>query len=191
MLVSSFGPWHGVETTLDALAEMNERNPSLVARSKLVLVGRGSGYDAARAQAEQLGISAHVIFTGPVPSESTPEMLAAADVLLSPQVHNRDGTLFFGSPTKLFEYMAMGKPIIASDLAQIGEILDNEKTALLTGPGDVSTLALALERALSDPAALAPLGAAARALLEAEHTWDARIAALDAALQRIGAGAAP
>lgn len=187
MLVSSFGPWHGVETALEALAVLKARNPDLVAASKLVLVGRGSGYNAARQQAENLGIASDVVFTGPVPSEAAPAMLAAADILLSPQVHNQDGTLFFGSPTKLFEYMAMGKPIIASDLAQIGDILDDGRTALLTQPGSVPALADALERSLTDPSALSHLGDAARALLEAEHTWNARIRALETALARLGA----
>lgn len=187
MLVSSFGPWHGVEIALDALAVLKTRNPVLIAGSKLVLVGRGSGYDAALQQAERLGIRDDVVFTGPIPSEAAPEMLAAADLLLSPQVNNKDGTLFFGSPTKLFEYMAMGKPIIASDLAQIGDILDDGRTALLTEPGSVAALVDALDRGLADPSALAHLGAAARALLETEHTWDARIAALEAALVRLGA----
>lgn len=187
MLVSSFGPWHGVETALDALAVIKKRSPRLIADSKLVLVGRGAGYDAARQQAERLGILEDVIFTGPVPSEAAPEMLAAADILLSPQVNNEDGTLFFGSPTKLFEYMAMGKPIIASDLAQIGDILENGRTAILTEPGSVDALADALERGFADPSAFGHLGDAARALLVAEHTWDARIAALEAALVRLGA----
>lgn len=188
MLVSSFGPWHGVETTLDAFADLVQRRPDLGARSKLVLVGRGSGYDAARQRVQRLGLVDRVVFTGSVPAEATPGILAAADVLLSPQVHNRDGTLFFGSPTKLFEYMAMGKPIIASDLAQIGDILENEKTALLTEPGDASALSHALERVLANPSEFHSLGSAARAVLEAEHTWGARIAELDAALERISAG---
>jgi len=187
MLVSSFGPWHGVETTLEAFAVVKRRNPELVARSKLVLVGRGGGFDAARQLAASLGLSGDVVFTGPVPSEATPGMLAAADILLSPQVSNQDGSLFFGSPTKLFEYMAMGKPIIASDLAQIGEILADGDTAILTPPGDVPALADALERGFANPAGLMPLGKAARTLLESQHTWSVRISALDAALRDIGA----
>ncbi len=52
-----------------------------------------------------------------------PTYLAISDIVVSPTVPNPDGSPFFGSPTKLFEYMAMGKPIVASDLDQIGEVL--------------------------------------------------------------------
>jgi glycosyltransferase involved in cell wall biosynthesis len=50
-------------------------------------------------------------------------------VLLSPHVQNADGSKFFGSPTKLFEYMAMEKPIIASRLEQIEQVLSTEHTS--------------------------------------------------------------
>ena len=56
------------------------------------------------------------VLTGLVPQEDGPEHLAACDILASPHVPNADGTPFFGSPTKLFEYMAMGKGIVASNL---------------------------------------------------------------------------
>ena len=64
-----------------------------------------------------------VTLAGMRPQAETPSTLAASDVLLSPHVPNPDGTPFFGSPTKLFEYMAMAKPIVASDLDQIGWVL--------------------------------------------------------------------
>ena len=60
-----------------------------------------------------------------------------------------DGSEFFGSPTKLFEYMAMGKGIVASRLGQIGDVLSDEETALLIEPGNARQLADAILR-LSD-----------------------------------------
>ena len=71
--------------------------------------------------------------------------MAACDLLASPHVPNSDGTPFFGSPTKLFEYMAMGKGIIASDLDQIGEVLEHDHTAWMVKPGDAESLMLGLK----------------------------------------------
>ena len=68
----------------------------------------------------------------------------ACDILLSPHVPMSDGSEFFGSPTKLFEYMAMGKAIVASRLGQIADVLDDEETALLIEPGDARKLAEAM-----------------------------------------------
>ena len=67
--------------------------------------------------------SSFVTLTVLVPQADAAQYLATTDVVVSPHVNNQDGSRFFGSPTKLFEYMAMGKAIVASDLEQIGTIL--------------------------------------------------------------------
>ena len=85
---------------------------------------------------------------------------------LSPHVPNADGSKFFGSPTKLFEYMAMAKPILASDLDQIGEVLRDSlstdclperkpteretQVAMLTPPADVDAIIAGLRFHSSD-----------------------------------------
>jgi glycosyltransferase involved in cell wall biosynthesis len=112
-------------------------------------------------------------FTGLVPQEDGPAYLAAGDVLVSPHVPNPDGTPFFGSPTKLFEYMAMGKGIVASNLDQIGEVLEHEKTALLVPPGDVNALAAGMARLCEDRILRECLGAEARRAVLERHTWRA------------------
>jgi len=62
-----------------------------------------------------------VIFTGSLPSNKVADYLDASDILVSPHMpHARRAVDFFGSPTKLFEYMAMGKGIVASRLEQAG-----------------------------------------------------------------------
>ena len=94
-------------------------------------------------------------------------------MLVSPHVPNPDGTPFFGSPTKLFEYMAMGKGIVASNLDQIGEVLEDGKTALLTPPGDVDALASAMARLAADAALRECLGGEARRVALERHTWRA------------------
>jgi glycosyltransferase involved in cell wall biosynthesis len=116
----------------------------------------------------------------------TPRYLAASDCFVSPHVPNPDGTEFFGSPTKLFEYMAMGKPIIASRLGQIADVLNDDQTALMVEPGDPAQLAAAILRVggdQSEPGSAGAglgtrLGAAARRVALDRFTWDAHVDAL-------------
>jgi glycosyltransferase involved in cell wall biosynthesis len=111
------------------------------------------------------------VLTGLVPQAEGPVHLAACDVLASPHVPNPDGTAFFGSPTKLFEYMAMGKGIVAARLGQIGEVLAHDETAWLVTPGDVEDLARGLKTLVDDVPRRERLGTAARREVVAKHSW--------------------
>jgi len=82
-----------------------------------------------------------------------------------------DGRPFFGSPTKLFEYMAMGKAIAASALDQISQVLEHGRTALLVKPGDANELAEAMQRLAGDAQLRIELGRNARETALARHTW--------------------
>ena len=64
---------------------------------------------------------------GAVAHDRVPALLDACDILVSPHVPLDARRGFFGSPTKLFEYMAMGKGIVASRLGQIGEVLQRRR----------------------------------------------------------------
>jgi glycosyltransferase involved in cell wall biosynthesis len=83
---------------------------------------------------------------------------------------------------KLFEYLALGKPIVASDLPSIREVLSDGRTALLVPPGDAAALACAISRLVSDPELGDDLGTAALALAPS-FSWDARAARLEPALE--------
>jgi glycosyltransferase involved in cell wall biosynthesis len=82
-----------------------------------------------------------------------------------------DGQPFFGSPTKIFEYMAMAKGIVASNLGQLSQVLKHEKSALLVEPGSVNELASAIALLARNPALRNQLGYNARESALAEHTW--------------------
>jgi glycosyltransferase involved in cell wall biosynthesis len=98
-------------------------------------------------------------------------LLDACDILVAPHVPLADGSEFFGSPTKIFEYMAMGKGIVASRLGQIGEVLVAGETALLVEPGDVRQLRAAILRLVESVELRRSLGNKARDVAEREHTW--------------------
>jgi glycosyltransferase involved in cell wall biosynthesis len=164
--VGTFGPWHGVLTLADAIALLPADS-----RVRFLLIGAGRLRDEVQRIVCAAGKEQQVIFAGHVRHERVPALLDACDMLLSPHVPLEDGSEFFGSPTKLFEYMAMGKGIVASRLGQIGEVLEDQETALLTEPGNARELAdailwLARSRELREQ-----LGVAARATAIAKHTW--------------------
>jgi glycosyltransferase involved in cell wall biosynthesis len=169
--IGTFGAWHGAEVLVEAYARLLARAPDLRATARLLMIGDGLRMPAVRALVARERLEDAVVLTGLVPQAEGPAHLAACDVLVAPHVPNPDGSRFFGSPTKLFEYMAMGRGIVASRLEQLGEVLEHERTAWLAPPGDVDALADGLRRLVVDPALRARLGRAARARAVERHTW--------------------
>ena len=164
--VGTFGPWHGVLTLAEAITLLPADS-----RVRFLLVGAGKLREEVQRIVAAAGKEQRVIFSGHVEHERVPALLDACDMLLSPHVPLADGSEFFGSPTKLFEYMAMGKGIVASRLGQIGEVLVDQETALLTEPGNARELADAILRLTGSPDLRERLGSAARAAAMARHTW--------------------
>ena len=173
----SFGPWHGADVIVSALSR-------LPAEVRLVMVGDGIERAASEELATSLGVADRIEWTGALPREVALQTLARCDVLVSPHTP-LPGQPFFGSPTKLFEYMALGRPIVASRLGQIGEILEDGVTARLVRPGDVDDLVQGVLSVLQLPNRGRHLGEAARREAVSSHTWDARAGALLTQLELI------
>ncbi len=133
--IGTFGPWHGAEVLARAFGELIDRHPAYRDSLRLLMIGDGVKMPEVRAALDAAGVNDLAVMTGIVPQAEGPVYLAASDILASPHVANSDGTPFFGSPTKLFEYMAMGKGIVASDLDQVGEILEHGRAAQMVRPG--------------------------------------------------------
>jgi len=170
--VGTFGPWHGAEILAQAIARLPA---DLVEQACFVFIGDGPGRTSCEALVASAGRAERVVFTGLLPFSETPGWLAACDLCLSPHVPNADGTAFFGSPTKLFEYLASGHAVIASALGQIGEILEHDQTAWLVPPGDPDALAAAIVQLSRDAGLRARLGRAGRHLVRTEYTWNAHV----------------
>ena len=164
--VGTFGPWHGVDVLADAIA-MVPKTCSI----KFLMVGEGSLRSEVERRLTASGDIDRALFTGRVEHDRVPAILDACDILISPHARLAAGEAFFGSPTKLFEYMAMGKGIAASRLGQIGEVLTHGETALLVEPGAASELCDAIQRLARDQELAKQLGSAARAEAIAKHTW--------------------
>jgi glycosyltransferase involved in cell wall biosynthesis len=189
--IGTYQPWHGAEPLARAFAILMRDRPELRDRVRLLMVGTGPSLATVKQIIRAASLDDLVRYTGLVAQEDGPQHLAACDILASPHVPNPDGTPFFGSPTKVFEYMAMGRGIVASDLDQIGEVLRHRETAWLVPPDDPDGLARGLARLVDDPALRASLGEAARRDALANHTWRAHVRRTIAALEaRLGAGVA-
>jgi glycosyltransferase involved in cell wall biosynthesis len=165
----SFSLWHGIEILERAIVRL--LNDPSTSRLRFVLMGNGLLHGEMRSALAAYEKTGKVIFTGSLPSEKVAEYLDASDILVSPHIPMPDGSRFFGSPTKLFEYMAMGKGIVASRLEQLAEVLEHDRTGWLVTPGDVEELAGAIWRLALDPAKREALGVAARRAAIERHSW--------------------
>ena len=194
--VGTFGTWHGTDVLAAAIRRLVDREREWLERHRVHFLYVGDGALAPKVR-ETLGPglgAPFVTLAGMRPQAETPSTLAASDILLSPHVPNPDGTPFFGSPTKLFEYMAMAKPIVASDLDQIGWVLKGwrpgevppaagaagrTRAAVLVEPGSVDSLIGGIRQAVEMPrAAREALGNEARRLVVESFTWDRNVAAV-------------
>lgn len=200
--VGTFGQWHGVEIFAKAIRNLIDQNSAWLIKNKVrfMLVGDGLRMPEVKAILNHPNDNQFVTLTGLIPQIDTPIYLAASDVLVSPHVSNQDGTKFFGSPTKLFEYMAMGKAIIASNLDQIGEVLQNSlhvsdlinanvepnpsasELAILCQPNSEIELIQAIQFAVENSNWRLALGKNARKEALMKYTWDKHV---DVILERL------
>lgn len=191
--VGTFGQWHGAEKLAEAIVRLSIAHADWLMENnvRFLFVGDGLTRPAVMKRIEDADAMSHCIFVGLIPQAQTPLYLAASDILVSPHVPNADGSRFFGSPTKLFEYMAMGKPILASGLEQIADVLqpsfevqsiaqgqrpaDNGQVALLAQPGDVAEIVTGLKILIEDLQLRDCLGKNSRYLSLNKYTWDIHV----------------
>jgi glycosyltransferase involved in cell wall biosynthesis len=123
----------------------------------------------------------NITFHGHVPHHQTAAYIKAFDVALLPNqakvnTYGKGGNDIgqWTSPLKAFEYMAAGKPIIASDLTVLKEVLKNDETAVLTEYDNPSDWSAALHRLINEPDFRVQLGQNAQQQFLAEYTWQKR-----------------
>jgi glycosyltransferase involved in cell wall biosynthesis len=170
----AFFPWHGVGFLLDALAALLRDMPEAAA----LLVGDGPERPLLEERVRREGLEARVRFAGWIGHEGLPEHVAAFDIAVMPDSNE------YGSPMKIYEYMAMGKPVVAPRLGPLADGIVDGGTGILFPRRDPAALQAALASLLGDEALRARMGANARAHVLAHHTWDRNAARV---LERIAA----
>jgi glycosyltransferase involved in cell wall biosynthesis len=158
-------PWHGVEDLLRAFRRLRRA----FAGYRLLIAGDGPLRPVLERTLRQYGLREAATFSGEIAHGEVPRLLAQMDVAVAPYPILRG---FYFSPLKVFEYMAAGVPVVASDIGQIGEVLAHRKTALLYRPGAVTEMAARIDELRRRPALAARLARAARQRVCRRYTWE-------------------
>jgi glycosyltransferase involved in cell wall biosynthesis len=165
--------WHGLDRVVDWLARPELRS------LHLVIVGEGPAVSELKAQAARLNISDRVLFAGLVDRDAVGQFVSMFDVALQPKCVD------YCSPLKLFEYMALGKAIVAPDQANIREVLEAGTSALLFDPNLPETLITVVSRLAEDSALRQSLGSAAhKAIARKGYTWTHNAQTIEGLAQR-------
>lgn len=164
LFVGHLAHWQGVEHVVRAM-------PSVIARvpdAHLVVVGEGPERSSLTKLAEELGVGDHVAFLGSVPYSRVPTYIGGADICVAPKVPLASGY----SPLKLYEYMASGRPVVASRVRGF-EVLERAEAGVLVTPNDAGAFAAALVELLGDPTRRTRMGENGRVEVVENHSWRA------------------
>jgi glycosyltransferase involved in cell wall biosynthesis len=164
--IGNFTRHRGLDTLIEGFARLVETAPD----AELLLVGTGNeNYVAGlEALARSLGVRDRVRFTGWVEFADVPNYLAASDVSVVP--HAATAHTETTVPHKLFQAMAMGAPVVVSDVAPLARIVARTGSGLVAPAGDGEALGAALAE-LTDEERAADCGARGRAAVEREYNW--------------------
>ncbi len=188
VFLGTFRAWHGAMEFVQAGLELASRRPEVY----FLLVGDGPQRPAAEALCRKAGLEDRFRFTGGVPYETVPLYLALAEVGVGPFQTRYHPALraagFFWSPLKVFEYMAMGLPVVTTAVAPLDRIVRPGQDGLLVAEGDVAGLASAVADLLDAPEWARAMGRSARERVVAEYSWERHCERLERVLVAIGSG---
>lgn len=143
LYLGSLHPWKGVDKIIRAMAHVKQ------AAVLHIVGGNQKRIDELKNLANELGVGQRVVFDGPVDPGRRFEWIHRADICLLPLTETSIASRYT-SPLKLFEYMAVGRSIIVSDLPSMRLLLENGHDALMAETGDPASFAAAIDRLLSD-----------------------------------------
>ena len=168
--VGSFYRYQGLATLLEAFARIHDRRPS----TRLLMIGEGEEATALFEQAIQRGLSSWITWAGRVEYTRVPIWIGAMNVCVAPFCGDRGET----SPVKVFDYLACGKPVVASAIPSVTALFSRANGVVLVQPDQVDALAEAVLDLLACPDEACRLGREGRAFVEQRFGWDAIVRTL-------------
>ncbi|MCX5744573.1 MAG: glycosyltransferase family 4 protein, partial [Proteobacteria bacterium] len=178
--VGSLRRYEGLDDLLVAVAALPD---TLRAQLAVLIVGDGEQRGPLTEQAAALGLSGLVTFTGRIPAAEAPSYYAILDLLVLPRIPTLVCELV--SPIKSFEAMAMGKPVLASDVAALSDIITDGVTGRLFRKGDRADLSRILAELVGDRPQRERLGQTAAAWVRRARTWDVLASEVEAVYLRL------
>jgi len=165
LYLGSLHPWKGVPVLIKAMREVH--------RGRLLIAGGTAIRVAELADlCRELGVEDRVELLGSIPPLSRFELIASVDICLLPSSASSIGARYT-SPLKLFEYLAMGKAVIAADLPALREVLHDGENARLVPVENPSAMASAMNELVSSPTLTAALGKVAAHDAQ-QYSWRSR-----------------
>ena len=165
----------GLDQLTDAIA--------LVSEAQLVMLGDGA--EAGRLLERAAASGASVLILPPVPPELVEAYASSATVGVSPIVPSCLNYRY-SLPNKLFQYMAAGIPVVASDFRQVREVVEGSGSGIVVDTTRPEAIARGIRRVLADPAEAAAMGARGRAAVEQRFNWEVSAAVLRNAYEHLG-----
>lgn len=159
--VGTFSPWHGVHMLIDAFKAFSHD----VSDAVIALVGDGPEKESIRQKVIEYKLEDRVFFVGTVMHDNLPKYVAAFSIGVMPDSNE------YGSPMKIFEYMAMGKPVVVPDYAPLLDAVENGKQGVIFERKNTSSLAHCMKTLLQDQENLALMGHHARSHIVNKHNW--------------------
>lgn len=168
--VGNLAPWQGVDYLIKAAPLVIEAFPE----TRFLIVGDGLMRQEWENMVEDSNLDEYFLFTGPVPFNIVAIYINATDLCVAPFIRDRNEKIGL-SPLKIYEYLACGKPVVASDILGVGDVLQKENVGLSFPSEDYIEFANKMKHLLSDDKLNAEMGNYGRELVVKKYSW-ARVA---------------
>lgn len=165
--VGHLAAWQGVEFLIRASPLILEKCPD----ARFLIVGDGVMMDKLLEITSELGLSDKFTFTGRIPYENVPLYINVADVCVAPFIKERNSKIGL-SALKTYEYLACGKPIVASNISGVKDLIESSGGGISVAPENPEELAAAVVKLLLDENTRVLMGDKGRRYVVENHSWD-------------------
>lgn len=164
--VGNLAPWQGIEYLVNAAPSILSRFPEC----RFLIVGDGVMKNELLELSRELGVEDMFIFTGVVAYDRVPKYINASDVCTAPFIFARNAKIGL-SPLKLYEYMACGKPVVASNISGVSDVLETSKGGFPVLPESPDALSEAVLKLLENPDLRNKMGSKGLSYVTENYSW--------------------